>query len=235
MIKRILMVTAIPLAVSIASAQVVPGLITPPQDQVVEKVVKKSSAYRSASQSIWSSALAYASFGIGGGERFGPTLFIQHTPNNRMNPVIDLYAGLMIGSGKSGVVNENEYIPVASRWAPYYSPYSNTTNPYFYDFPRLSFGLGLIGADVTYYFARGDVRPYIGAGAMVLGWGNQGTYSATVAPAAKAGLQISMSAGLDGFMEVRHAVGVPSLIGPPTEKFNGFTAAAFGVSFFPRF
>lgn len=233
--KRVFAVAVILLAVSIASAQVVPGLLTPPQEQVVEKVVKKSSAFRSASRSNWSSALAYASFGIGGGDRFGPTLFIQYTPNSRMNPVIDLYAGLMIGAGKSGTVNEEEYIPLASRWASYYSPYSNTINPYYYDYPRLSFGLMLLGADVTYYFARGDVRPYVGAGAMVLGWGNQGTYSATIAPAAKGGVQISMSAGLDGFVEVRHAVGVPSLIGPATEKFNGFTAASFGISFFPRF
>ncbi len=233
--KRVLAVAVVLLAVSVASAQVVPGLLTPQQEQVVEKVVQKSSAFRSASRSNWSSALAYASFGIGGGERFGPTLFIQYTPNGRMNPMIDLYAGLMIGSGKSGPVNQDEYIPVASRWASNYSPYSNTINPYYYDYPRLSFGLMMLGGDVTYYFARGDVRPYVGAGAMVLGWGNQGTYSMTVAPAAKAGLQISMSSGLDGFAEVRHAVGVPSLIGPATEKFNGFTAAAFGISFFPRF
>ncbi|MEX1275239.1 MAG: hypothetical protein WEE20_04860 [Bacteroidota bacterium] len=233
--KRVLAVAVILLAVSVASAQVVPGLLTPPQEQVVEKMVKKSSAFRSASQSNWSSALAYASFGLSGGERFGPTLFIQYSPNNRMNPMIDLYAGLMIGGGKSGTVNENDYIPVASRWAPYYSPYSNVTNPYYYDYPRLSFGVAMLGADLTYYFARGDVRPYVGAGAMVLGWGNQGTYSATVAPAAKGGVQINMSRGLDGFVEVRHAVGVPSLIGPATEKFNGFTAASFGISFFPKF
>jgi hypothetical protein len=189
---------------------------------------------RTRGGSTLSSMIAYGSFSIGGEERFGPMVLIQYSPNRFSTPAIDLFGGVLFQTGTSGSVDERNSVPLASYFAPYYSPYSDYRNDYAYRMPRLSVGLGYLGADVTFYMLQGDVRPYVGFGGSLAFWSFSSQLSSTLAPDAKAGLDIHLSNSLSGFAEVRRLFGVPNLLGTSLPRFDGLTSAAVGVSFAPR-
>lgn len=180
------------------------------------------------------SMIALGSFQLGDEDRFGPMLILQYSPSRRSMPAIDFFAGVLVQTGSSGTINPDEYIPVASMFAPYYSPYSDYRNDNLYRMPNFSLGLGFLGADVTLYLAEGDVRPYVGLGGALAFWSYSSRMSGTFAPDAKAGLSVQMSSGFSGFAEVRRMFDVPNLAGLDAPRFGGVTAAAVGVSFAPR-
>ncbi len=181
-----------------------------------------------------SSLIAYGSFSLGGEDRFGPMMILQYSPNPRSVPAIDLFGGILFQTGTSGTIDTREYIPIASYFAPYYSPFSNYRNDYLYDTPRFSIGLAFLGADATFYLLDGEVRPYVGIGGALALWSYTNRLNGTLAPDAKAGLEIRVSNTFSGFAEVRRMFGVPNLFGLDTPKFDGLTSAAIGISFAPR-
>ncbi len=189
---------------------------------------------RSRGGTVLSSMIAYGSFSVGSEERFGPMLLLQYTPNRYSFPAVDVFGGVLFQAGTSGPVNQRDFVPLASYFAPYYSPYSDYRNDYAYRMPRFSVGLGFLGADVTFYMLQGDVRPYLGIGGSLAFWSYSNQLSSTLAPDAKAGLDIHISNSLSGFAEVRRIFGVPNLIGSSLPRFDGLTSAAVGVSFAPK-
>lgn len=184
--------------------------------------------------STFSSMIAYGSFSVGGEARYGPTLFIQYSPDRFSTPASDLFGGVLFQTGTSGPVDQREFVPVATYLAPYYSPYSSYRNDYAYRMPRLSVGLAFLGADVTFYMLQGDVRPYVGFGGSLAFWSFSSQLSSTLAPDTKAGLDIHLNNSLSGFVEVRRLFGVPNLLGSSLPKFDGLTTAAIGLSFAPK-
>jgi len=180
------------------------------------------------------SMVAYGSFQLGDEDRFGPMLILQYSPSRRSVPAIDFFAGVLVQTGSSEIINQEEYIPIASMFAPYYSPYSNYRNDNLYRSPHYSLGLGFLGADVTFYLAEGDVQPYVGLGGALAFWSYSSRMSGTFAPDAKAGLSVQMSSGFSGFAEVRRMFDVPNLAGLEAPRFGGVTSAALGISFAPR-
>lgn len=180
------------------------------------------------------SMVAYGSFQLGDEDRFGPMLILQYSPSGRSTPAIDLFAGVLIRTNPAGAVNPDDYIPVASMFAPYYSPYSNYRNDNLYRATQYSLGLGVLGADVTFYLAEGDVKPYVGFGGALAFWTYSRRMSATFAPDAKAGVSVQVNSGFSGFAEVRRMFDVPNLAGLDAPRFGGVTSAALGVSFAPR-
>jgi hypothetical protein len=186
------------------------------------------------STSRFSSMIAYGSFQLGDEDRFGPMLILQYSPAHRSMPAIDLFAGVLVQTGSSGIINQDEYIPVASVFAPYYSPYSDYRNDNLYRMPHYSIGIGFLGADLTFYLAEGDVRPYVGIGGTLAFWTYSRHMNGTFAPDAKAGLSVQVSSGFSGFAEVRRMFDVPNLVGLDVPRFGGVTAGAIGVSFAPR-
>lgn len=186
------------------------------------------------SGSRFGSMVAYGSFQLGDEDRFGPMLMLQYSPSRRSMPAIDFFAGVLIQTSSSGIINQEEYIPVASMFAPYYSPYSDYRNDNLYRMPNYSLGLGFLGADVTFYLAEGDVRPYVGLGGALAFWSHSSRLSGTFAPDAKAGLSVQVSSGFSGFAEVRRMFDVPNLAGLEAPRFGGVTSAAIGITFAPR-
>ena len=180
------------------------------------------------------STVAYGAFSLGDEERFGPIIMLQCTPNRRAFPVIEFFMGALIQTGTSGVVDERNLIPVQSYFAPYYSPFSDYRNDNYYRSPNFSIGLAFLGSDVTFFLLEGQVRPYVGFGGSLAFWSSANRFSGTIAPDAKAGLDIRVSSSFSGFVEVRRMIGVPNLFGWSTPKFDGLTSAALGVSFAPR-
>ena len=186
------------------------------------------------SDARFGSMVAYGSFQLGDEDRFGPMLVLQYSPSRRSVPAIDFFAGVLIQTSSSGIINPEDYIPVASMFAPYFSPYSDYRNDNLYRSTHYSLGLGFLGADVTFYLAEGDVRPYVGLGGALTFWMYSRQVSGTFAPDAKAGLSVQVSSGFSGFAEVRRMFDVPNLAGLEAPRFGGVTAGAIGVSFAPR-
>jgi len=202
--------------------------------QVITEQAAKQAGYRNRGNQTISSMIAYGSFSVGGEDRFGPMFVVQYSPRILSGPAVDFFGGILIQAGTSGPVNPQNYIPLASYYTPYYSAYSDYRNDNYYRMPNLSIGLGFLGADVTFYMLEGEVRPYVGVGGSLALWTYSSRLSGTVAPDAKAGLDIHISNSLSGFAEVRRMFGVPNLLNLSGPKFDGLTSAAIGVSFAPR-
>jgi hypothetical protein len=181
-----------------------------------------------------SSILAYGSFSVGGEDRFGPMFVLQYTPNRFSMPALDLFAGVLMQTGKSGDVNQGDFIPVQSYFAPYYSPFSNYRNDNLYSMPHFNLGLAFLGADFTFYILNGEVRPYVGLGGSLAFWSFTNQLSGALSPDVKAGLDLQLNNSLSGFAEVRRLFGVPNLVGLSTPRFDGLTTVAVGLSFAPR-
>ena len=181
------------------------------------------------------STVAYGNFSLGDEEHFGPIITLQYTPNRRTFPVIEFFVGALIQTGASGVVDERNLIPVQSYFAPYYSPFSNYRNDNYFRSPNFSIGLAFLGSDVTFFLLEGQVRPYVSLGGSLAFWSSANRFSGTIAPDAKAGLDVQVNSSFSGFVEVRRMFGVPNFFGWNSPKFDGLTSAAIGVSFAPRF
>jgi len=186
------------------------------------------------SRSSFTSMIAYGSFALSSEDRFGPMIILQYTPNRYWRPTIDLIGGVLIRAGKSGPTDERDYVPLASQFASAYSPFSDYYNDGYYQRPRFSIGLAFLGADMTYYLAEGQVRPYVGVGASFAFWSYLNRFSGALAPSAKGGLDVRISNSFSGFAELRRMLGVANFVGPNTPKFDGLTAVAIGISFVPR-
>jgi hypothetical protein len=181
-----------------------------------------------------SSVLGYGSFSVGGEDRFGPMLVVQYTPNRFSMPALDLFAGVLMQTGKSGAVTEGDFVPVQSYFAPYYSPFSNYRNDNLYRMPHFNLGLAFLGADFTFYVLNGEVRPYVGFGGSLAFWSFTNQLSGALSPDVKAGLDLRLNNSLSGFAEVRRLFGVPNIVGLSTPRFDGLTTVALGLSFAPR-
>lgn len=202
--------------------------------QVTIEQAAKHPDYQARGNQTISPMVAFGSFSVGGEDRFGPVFIIQYSPRRSSGPAIDLFGGLLIQTGSSEPLDGQNYIPLASYYVPYYSPYSNYRNDTYYRMPNFSIGMGFLGADVTFYILEGEVRPYVGVGGSLALWTYSSRLSGTVAPDAKAGLSIHLSNSLSGFAEVRRMFGVPNLLNVSGPKFDGLTSAAIGISFAPR-
>jgi len=198
-----------------------------------EQTVRQSD-YRSRGNLTLGSMVAYGSFSTGGEDRFGPMVVVQYSPRRYSKPAFDFFAGVLIQTGTSGAVDGQDYIPLASYYTPSYSPYSDYRNDNYYRMPHLSIGLAFLGADVTFYLLDGEVQPYVGFGGSLAFWTYTNRLNGTLAPDAKAGLNIHLSNSLSGFAEVRRMFGVPDFLGMSTPRFDGLTSAAIGFSFAPR-
>jgi hypothetical protein len=206
----------------------------PGAGQATTEQAAKQTEYRSKGSQTLSSMVAYGSFSVGGEDRFGPMLMIQYSPRIYSGPAVDFFGGILIQRGSSDPVDGQNYIPLASYYAPYYSPYSNYRNDNYYRMPNFSIGMGFLGADVTFYMLEGEVQPYVGFGGSLALWTYSSRLSGTVAPDAKAGLNVHLNNSFSGFVEVRRMFGVPNLLNLSGPKFDGLTSAAIGVSFAPR-
>jgi hypothetical protein len=179
-------------------------------------------------------AVAYGSLSLGGEERFGPVITFQYTPNRHSFPAVDFFLGALIQTGTSETVDTRNLVPVQSYFAPYYSPFSDYRNDNYFRSPNFSIGLVFLGSDVTFFLLEGQVRPYVSFGGSLAFWSSANHFSGTLAPDAKAGLDVHVNSSFSGFVEVRRMFGVPNLFGWDTPKFDGLTTAAIGVSFAPR-
>lgn len=110
-----------------------------------------------------------------------------------------------------------------------YAAYSGTRSP------RVSLALGFLGPDVTMYFGQGDVRPYAAVGAQLILFPYSDHVAGAVAPDVRAGLDVELTSGLSGFVEVRHAFGIANLVSPSGKDFRDISIFAFGLSFAPSF
>jgi hypothetical protein len=180
------------------------------------------------------SAVAYGSFSLGDEQRFGPVITLQYTPNRHTFPAIEFFAGALIQTGTSGIVDTRDLVPVQSYFASYYSPFSDYRNDNYFRSPNFSIGLAFLGSDVTFFLLEGEVRPYVGFGGSLAFWSSTNRFSGTIAPDARAGLDVRVNSSLSGFAEIRRMFGVPNLFGWNTPKFDGFTSVALGMSFAPR-
>jgi len=198
--------------------------VEPPASAASHKA-ERASGGNAWSGSSFTGMIAYGSFALSSEHRFGPMIILQYTPNRYWKPAVDLVGGVLIRTGTSGSTDERDYILLANQFSSAYSPSHR---------PHFSIGLAFLGADMTYYFSEGNVRPYIGVGASFAFWSYLRRFSGALAPSAKGGVDIRISGSFSGFAELRRMFGVATFVGPKTPTFNGLTAAAIGISFEPR-
>ena len=99
---------------------------------------------------------------------------------------------------------------------------------------RFSVGLGFVGGDWRTYLADGSVRPYLGVGAQLVGWSSASTYTGTILPEVKAGLDMHLSSGVNAFAEGQYSFGMPTLFGSRFSTLNDLFSFGVGISFAPR-
>lgn len=99
---------------------------------------------------------------------------------------------------------------------------------------RFAFALAFFGFDWRTYLADGGVRPYLGVGAQMVGWSYNNTFTGTIAPDAKVGLDVHLSSGLNAFAEGQYSFGMPTLFGSRFSSLRDLTTFAVGVTFAPR-
>ncbi|HTR82564.1 MAG TPA: hypothetical protein VMM58_13125 [Bacteroidota bacterium] len=120
-----------------------------------------------------------------------------------------------------------------------YSPFMYQSNVYSqsqFSQPRfnLNFALGYLGTDAVFYFSEGKVRPYVAAGIEAVTWQMNQGFGGTLAPSARAGLEIGINRSFSGFAEARYMYGFPNVLNQNATQLNYVTSVAFGVSFAPQ-
>ncbi len=98
----------------------------------------------------------------------------------------------------------------------------------------LNFALAYVGTEGLFYFSDGKVRPYVAAGIQAITWRMDQGFGATLAPSARAGLEVGVSRSFSGFIEARYMYGFPNLLNQYSTSLKYVTSAAFGVSFAPQ-
>ncbi|MGB2866873.1 MAG: hypothetical protein WBD36_00355 [Bacteroidota bacterium] len=99
---------------------------------------------------------------------------------------------------------------------------------------RFGLGLGFFGFDWRTYLADGDIRPYVGAGASLIGWPSASSYAGTISPDIHAGVDVHLSRGVNAFAEAQYLFGSPTLFGSSGSSLSNITTLALGISFAPR-
>jgi len=228
--KKLAVIGYFVVTVAIASAQIPEPCLHVGQssqtNQQFQRSPVRSSAY--VPESRLSPMFSYSAYSLGGVSRFGPSLTIQATLFRTHSEALDISGGLMFRfRDSSEPTRMDEYSPLG-------------LNPYAY--PRspgsllrgFRFGMGFAGLDYTWYLTESDIRPYVGAGGMILAWPYEGQVAGSVAPTVKAGVLANVSSGFTGFVEIKRIFGLPFVVGGESPPLNHLTGFAFGVSFAPR-
>ena len=98
----------------------------------------------------------------------------------------------------------------------------------------INFALAYVGSEALYYFSDGKVRPYVAAGVQAVTWQMDRGMAATLAPSARAGIEVGMSRSFSGFAEARYMYGFPNMLNQYSTSLRYVTDVAFGVSFAPQ-
>jgi hypothetical protein len=154
--------------------------------------------------------LSYSSYSVGGSRRFGPSMVLQATLFHAPREAIDVFGGVMIRFRDTSQPNDvRGFSPLGLRPEQYpESPGSFLRG--------LRFGMGFAGLEYTWYLTETDIRPYVGAGGMIMMWPYYGEIAGSVAPTVKAGVLTNMTSGFSGFAEIN------------------MTGVAFGIAFAPN-
>jgi len=99
---------------------------------------------------------------------------------------------------------------------------------------RFALGLAFFGFDWRTYLADGSVRPYLALGAQMVSWSYNSSFTGTITPDAKAGIDVHLASGLNGFAEGQYSFGMPTLFGSRFSGLRDLTTFAVGISFAPR-
>lgn len=192
-----------------------------------EQITARSSVRRT---SQLSPMVSYMGYSLGSDRHFGSTIVMQYSMFHSPSASLDLLGGVMLQSRNTSEPTSLEgYAPLGIRR---YSASSSSTSPSY--LKNIRFGLGFVGMDYTMYLSEGELRPYIGFGAMALAIPSTAGLFGTVAPDVKAGLLADFTSGLSGFVEVKHVFGLPLSFGSPATPFRDLTGVAFGLAFAPR-
>ncbi len=170
----------------------------------------------------------FAGFKIDGVARDGINVDL-HALLARISPIrFEFNAGVIFYNTSSSLIGQSSQ----------YSPYIYQSNIYSanqFSQPRsgFNFGLGYIGSDILYYFSEGKVRPYVAAGVDAVTWQMSEGLAGTLAPSARAGIEIRVNSSFTGFVEMRYMYGFPNVLNQYSSALNYVTDFAFGVSFAP--
>ncbi|MFH0988527.1 MAG: hypothetical protein V1799_00750 [bacterium] len=185
------------------------------------------------SKSLIRPVVGYGSFSFGDESRSGPMVTIQYIPNRLMNPSIYLSGGVMLRFRKIESVPDYEFNSSRSLSGSTRFPNLDAIDNGYDSRLQVQTALGFVGSGLIYYFAEGDIAPYAGLGMVLPLWTYSSRINMALAPEAKLGLDVRFKDSFSGFIEVRHMVGVPTLLGSGP-KFDGLTSVSIGASFAPK-
>ncbi len=161
----------------------------------------------------------------------GPSIGLQYFTREVSSSRFSLFGGVAFKSDGYEYYHADPFI------------YSDPMQPYRMQPPiyngavrtsRFSLGLAFFGFDWRTYLANGDVRPYLGVGAELVGWSYNSTYTGSILPEVKAGLDVRMTSGFSAFAEGQYAFGMPTLFGSRFSSLKELLSFGVGISFAPR-
>jgi hypothetical protein len=171
----------------------------------------------------------YAGFKIDDAARQGFDIDL-HALLSRVSPIrFEFNAGVVLYNSAAAI---SDY---SSAYPGYFSQ-SNVYSQSQFSQPRfdLSFALAYVGTEALFYFSEGKVRPYVAAGVQAVTWQMNHGFAATLAPSARAGIEVGVSRSFSGFAEARYMYGFPNMLNQYSTSLKYVTSVAFGVSFAPQ-
>ncbi len=229
--KKLAVVGCFIITITVASAQIPEpclnvGSQSSQTNQQFQRTPVRSFAY--VPEIRLSPMLSYSAYSLGGSSRFGPALTIQASLFRTHSEALDISGGLMFRfRDSSKPARMDEYSPLGL------NPHTYPQSPG--SFLRgFRFGMGFGGLEYTWYLTESDIRPYVGAGGMILAWPYEGQVAGSVAPTVKAGVLANVSSGFTGFAEIKRIIGLPFVVGGESPPLNHLTGFAFGIAFAPR-
>lgn len=224
--KRIAVVGCFVITVAVASAQIPePCLSTGAQSSQTNQQFRRASY---VPESRLSPMFSYSAYSLGGATRFGPALTIQATLFRTPSEALDISGGLMLRfRDSSEPTRMDEYSPLGLNPR----TFAQSTGSFL---RGIRLGMGFAGLEYTWYLSESDIRPYVGAGGMILAWPYESQVAGSVAPTLKAGVLANVSSGFTGFVEIKRIIGLPFVVGGESPPIDNLTGFAFGIAFAPR-
>ncbi len=161
----------------------------------------------------------------------GPTIGLQYFSREMSSSRFNLFGGVTLKPEGYEYYRMDPFI------------YSDPNQPYRLQPPvyngamrmsHFSLGLAFFGFEWRTYLADGSVRPYLGVGAQMVGWSVSGTYTGSILPEVKAGLDVQLTSGFRAFAEGQYSFGMPTLFGTRSSNLKELYSLGVGISFAPR-
>lgn len=196
------------------------------KQSLVQTATKSNGLSSLRKRSPYQPAMGVSQYMFDGQSRMAPAMGLQYVPTDNSSYKLTYSGGIVwVPQSSSTISSPSNFTGFGRNQYVNTGLYGGETQP--------SLLLGYAGAEYRYYLLRGDIQPYVGAGAYGLGWRYGSVAGATLAPSVMGGVSAEISTIFSGYVELRQLIGLGTFIG--NSSFGGSTTVAAGFAFAPNF